>query len=226
MTKIELKNHTPHPTLHILLKTGAEELGIVIGDNEAALFLKYLSELKEWNKKINLTAITDDRDIIIRHFLDSLTLIPFLANQKNLLDIGSGAGFPGIPLKIMLPDLKVTLMDAVNKKVVFMRHVIRTLGLNQIEAIHARAEDGAVIKKVGSSFDAVTSRAFAELGKFLEIATPYTKKGGVLLAMKGPKGIEEVKALKQLKGVEYVGAKEVRLSFSGVATTIFSFKKL
>jgi len=211
--------------IHIL-KTGSAELGITIGDEQAALFLKYLSELKEWNKKINLTAITDDRDIVIRHFLDSLALIPFLANQKALLDIGSGAGFPGIPLKIMLPDLKVTLMDSVNKKVFFMRHIIRTLGLKHIEAIHARAEDKAFIKKIGSSFDVVTSRAFAELSKFLEIAAPYTKKGGLLLAMKGPKGVEEVKALWQLNNAEYVEAKEVRLPFSEMTTTILSFKKL
>lgn len=209
-----------------LLKSGVAELGIAIKDKDAALFLKYLSELKEWNKKINLTAITNDRDIIIRHFLDSLTLIPFLPQQKTLLDIGSGAGFPGIPIKIVFPDLEVTLIDAVNKKVVFMKHIIRTLGLNQIEAIHARAEDEIVVKKIGSSFDVVTSRAFAELSKFLELALPYAKKGGLLLAMKGPKGIEEARGLGHINGVEYIEAKEMQLPFSGVATTILSFKKL
>lgn len=211
--------------LKYILKTGAAELGLSIGEKETALFLKYLSELKEWNKKINLTAITDDRDIIIRHFLDSLTLAPFPAHQKTLLDIGSGAGFPGIPLKIIFPDLQVTLMDSVNKKVIFMKHIIRTLGLKQIAAIHARAEDTAVIKKIGSCFDVVTSRAFAELGKFLEIAAPYTKKGGVLLAMKGPKGVEELKTLRQGEDVEYVEAKEVKLPFSEMTTTILVFRK-
>lgn len=208
-----------------ILKNGAAELGIAVGEKETALFLKYLSELTEWNKKINLTAITDERKIVIRHFLDSLTLAPFLTNQKTLLDIGSGAGFPGIPLKIALPHLKVTLIDSVNKKVIFMKHIIRTLGLEQIEAVHARGEDTAVIKKFDALFDVVTSRAFAELGKFLEIATPYTKKGGMLLAMKGPKGIEEVKALKQIKDVEYVEAREVKLPFSDMVTTILVFKK-
>ncbi len=209
-----------------LLKTGAAELEIAIGDKESALFLQYLFELKEWNEKINLTAITDDRDIIIRHFLDSLTLIPFLANQKSLLDIGSGAGFPGIPLKIVLPHLQVALIDSVNKKVIFMKHIIRTLGLEQIEAVHARGEDKAVVKKFGLSFDVVVSRAFAELGKFLEIAAPYTKKDGTLLAMKGPKGIEEVKVLKRLKDIEYIGAREVKVPFSDMTTTILSFKKI
>lgn len=209
-----------------LLETGVKELGIAIGDTEVALFLKYLSELKEWNQKINLTAITDDRDIVTRHFLDSLTPASFLAHQKTLLDIGSGAGFPGIPLKIVLPHLEVTLMDSVNKKVIFMKHVIRTLGLEQIEAVQARGEDVAIIKKFNGSFDVVISRAFAELGKFLEIATSYTKKGGILLAMKGPKGIDEVKVLKQLKDVEYVEAREVKLPFTDIATTILSFKKI
>ena len=219
------KQSTVNSLLKEILKTGATELGLTLGNNEISLFLKYLTELKEWNKKINLTAITDDRDIIIKHFLDSLTLVPFLTNQKTLLDIGSGAGFPGIPLKIVLPELKATLMDSVNKKVIFMKHIIRTIGLKNIEAIQARAENKEVMKKFDSSFDIVTSRAFSELGKFLDIAAPYAKKGGMLLAVKGPKGIEELKGLKDLKGVKSVQAKEVRLPFSDITTTILCFRK-
>ncbi|MEK7828169.1 MAG: 16S rRNA (guanine(527)-N(7))-methyltransferase RsmG, partial [Deltaproteobacteria bacterium] len=117
MTNEEQKN---------ILMAGGKELGLAIGDKELSSFLSYLKELKEWNKKINLTAITDDKDIIIRHFLDSLTLASFLSGKETLLDIGSGAGFPGIPLNIVIPDLKITLMDSVNKKVIFMRHIIRT----------------------------------------------------------------------------------------------------
>jgi len=104
-----------------ILKTGGKEFGLSIGNNEADLFLKYLKELKDWNKKINLTAIKEDRDIVIRHFLDSLTLAPFLTGEETILDIGSGAGFPGIPLKIIIPSLRITLMDSVAKKVVFMK---------------------------------------------------------------------------------------------------------
>lgn len=209
-----------------ILKAGSKELGFTIGDRESTLFFEYLKELKEWNKKINLTSITDDRDIAIRHFLDSLILVPFLANQSSLLDIGSGAGFPGIPLKIVLPDLKVTLMDSVNKKVVFMKHIIRTLNLNSIEVIHARAEDSKSIKKLGGSFDAVTSRAFAELHKFLDIAMPYARNGGILLAIKGPKGVEELKGLQQVKGVESILAREIALPFSDITTTVLCFKKM
>ena len=219
------KQSTVNSLLKEILKTGGAELGLAIGEKEISLFLKYLAELKEWNKKINLTAITDDRDIIIKHFLDSLTLVPFLTNQKTLLDIGSGAGFPGIPLKIALPELKVTLMDSVNKKVIFMKHIIRTIGLKNIEAIQARAEDKEAMKKFDSYFDVVTSRAFSELGKFLDVAAPYAKKGGMLLAVKGPKGLEELTGLKDLKGIESVKAKEVKLPFSDITTTILCFRK-
>ena len=211
--------------LKIILNTGGKELGVTIEDKEADLFLKYLIELKEWNKKINLTAITDDKDIIIRHFLDSLTLVPFLSNKKNILDIGSGAGFPGIPLKIVLPELKVTLIDSVNKKIIFMRHVIRTLGLKEIEAVQARAENAAIVKKFENCFDVVTSRAFDDLSNFLDIAIPYAKREGIVLAMKGPKWIEELKKLKDLKSIEATMIKEIRLPFSDITTTVLIFKK-
>lgn len=223
-----------------LLKTGAEELGISLGgDTEISLFLKYLEELKEWNKKINLTAIKNDKDIIIKHFLDSLILAPFLKSCKTLLDIGSGAGFPGIPIKIIMPELKIVLLDSNNKKVSFMNHIIRVLGLKDIEAVHARAEDEKIIKKLGQSplktcedgFDAVTSRAFAELKEFLKTAKPYAKENGLILAMKGPKGTIELKTiegfiLSPLKTCgDMVEKRDVKLPFSDIITSIFVFKK-
>lgn len=207
-----------------ILKAGGKELGVVIGDKELSSFLLYLKELKEWNKKINLTAIRDDKDIVIRHFFDSLILVPFLSSKETLLDIGSGAGFPGIPLKIVIPDLKVTLMDSVNKKVVFMRHIIRTIGLKNIEAVRGRAEDKETIRKFAACFDVVTSRAFTGLGSFLDMATPYTKKGGILLAVKGPKWMEELKGLKGLKGIKTTQIKETSLPFSDITTTVLIFK--
>ena len=216
MTNEEQKN---------ILMAGGKELGLAIGDKELSSFLSYLKELKEWNKKINLTSITDDKDIIIRHFLDSLTLVSFLSGKETLLDIGSGAGFPGIPLNIVIPDLKITLMDSVNKKVIFMRHIIRTIGLKNIEAVQARAEDKETITKFAACFDVVTSRAFAGLGSFLDIALPYAKKGGALISVKGPKWMEELKGLKGLKDIEAAQIKEIRLPFSDVTTTILIFKK-
>ncbi|MBI5892532.1 MAG: 16S rRNA (guanine(527)-N(7))-methyltransferase RsmG [Deltaproteobacteria bacterium] len=217
-----------------LLKIGAEEIGCYIGEREIALFLKYLEELKEWNKKINLTAIKDDKDIIIKHFLDSLILAPFLKSCKNLLDIGSGAGFPGIPLKIVMPELKVALLDANNKKVSFTNHIIRMLGLKDIETVHARAEDEKIIKKLGKpapesfnrGFDAVTSRAFAELKDFLKTAKPYAKERGLIISMKGPKGIEELDRAKKIEDLTLVEKKAVKLPFSDIMTSVFVFKKV
>lgn len=202
-----------------LLELGAKELGVSIEEKEAALFLKYLEELKEWNKKINLTAIKDDKDIIIRHFLDSLILAPFLKSCKTLLDIGSGAGFPGIPIKIVMPELKIALLDSNNKKVSFVNHIIRTLGLKDIETVHARAEDEKIINKLGH-FDAVASRAFAELKEFLKIAKPHAKENGLILAMKGPKGAME---LEEIEGFNLVEQRDINLPFSDIMTSVFVF---
>lgn len=216
-----------------LLKEGAGRLGIVLDESEIELFLRYLEELKEWNRRINLTSIKDDKGIVIRHFLDSLTLVSMVRPFKTLLDIGSGAGFPGIPLKIALPSLKVTLLETTGKKVFFMRHVIRTLELKDIEAVHGRAEDAHIQERLGA-FDVVTSRAWGGLNRFLEVATPYVKQGGLLLAMKGPKGVEELKRLKGsgaiagfgLESLEFASLQEVKLPFSEVTTVILVFKRI
>jgi len=216
-----------------LLKDGARKLNITLDEKAVDLFLRYLIELKEWNRRINLTSIKDDKGIIIRHFLDSLTLVPMVRPFKTLLDIGSGAGFPGMPLKITVPSLKVTLLEATGKKVFFMRHVIRVLGLKDIEAVHGRAEDPHIQERLGA-FDVVTSRAWGGLNRFLEVATPYVRQGGLLLVMKGPKGIEELKRLKGsgviavsgLESLEFAGLQEVRLPFSEITTTILVFKRV
>lgn len=216
-----------------LLKEGAGRLGIVLGDREIEPFLRYLEGLKEWNRRINLTSIKDDKGIVIRHFLDSLTLVSMVRPFNALLDIGSGAGFPGIPLKIALPSLKVTLLEATGKKVFFMRHVIRTLGLKGIEVVHGRAEDPHMQERLGV-FDVVTSRAFGGLNRFLEVVTPYVRQGGLILAMKGPKGVEELKRLKGsgaivgcgLGSLEFASLQEVRLPFSEATTVILVFKRI
>ncbi|MBI5286275.1 MAG: 16S rRNA (guanine(527)-N(7))-methyltransferase RsmG [Deltaproteobacteria bacterium] len=199
-------------------------MNITLGEREIRLFLKYLTELKEWNRRINLTSIKEDREIIIRHFLDSLTLSPFVETTTTRLDIGSGAGFPGIPLKIALPTLEVTLLDSSGKKVAFMRHITRALGLKGIKTVRGRAEDPHIQEGLGT-FDVVTTRAFAGLKGFLEMAIPYTREGGLILAVKGPKGIEELKGLKGLKGFEFVKVHEVRLPFSNVHTLTLAFKR-
>ena len=212
--------------LRDMLENGARKLGIDFGDRESDLFFTYLRELIEWNRKINLTAIRDAKGIVTRHFLDSLAVNGFLHGARSLLDIGSGAGFPGIPLKIVRPSLNVVLLDGVGKKVAFMRNVVRSLGLKGIKAVHGRAEDCSVIAQRREAFDVVVSRAFARLSDFLTVADPYTKEGGLIIAVKGPKGgdeLEEGTAAPHHLRLEKV--EEITVPFSEVASHFFLFRK-
>ncbi len=150
-------------------------------------FLRYQQELLEWNAKFNLTAITDPEEVQLKHFLDSLSLLQVYDRQHaHLLDIGSGAGFPGIPLKIARPEWRVTLLEATGKKALFLRHMIDVLQLNEIDVVHGRAEEIAHEKKYRSSFDIVTARAVASLSSLLEYCAPYSHvKGLIVLPKKG-----------------------------------------
>ena len=164
-------------------------------------FVKYKEMLIETNKKFNLTSIDEPKEIKIKHFEDSLTIKNYINKGMKVLDIGSGAGFPGIPLRIE-KEFDLTLIDSVNKKVNFMNEVIEELGLNNTRAIHVRAEDFA--KDHREEFDLVISRAVANLSTLLEYGLPFLKVGGIFIAMKGPKAEEEYEeaqnALKILGG--------------------------
>jgi 16S rRNA (guanine527-N7)-methyltransferase len=210
-----------------ILQQGSLELGVSLNSAQLASFLKYLRDLQGWNKKINLTSITDEKDIIIKHFLDSLTPIGFLSGVETLLDIGSGGGFPGLPLKIAMPSLKVTMMDSVEKKVHFIRHMIRTLDLKDAEAISGRVEAPDLIYRLSGAFDCVTSRAFAELEAFVTLGAPYVKSGGMLLAMKGPAVEEELKAMGDVKGLGLSAPEvyEVEVPFSGRKNSLVVMRK-
>lgn len=151
-------------------------------------------ELLRWNQRRNLTSITERGEVLEKHLLDSLTLLPYVRSVRRLLDIGSGAGFPGLPLKIACPTLEVVTVDSVGKKVEFQRHVARTLGLQGFQAVHARAELLADQPGYRASFDLVTARAFSSLADFVALAAPFLAEGGSLLAMKGPDGEAEVAA--------------------------------
>ncbi len=170
----------------------AQLLGLALSTGEVESFERYASELKKWNSKVNLTAITKDRDIAIKHFIDSLSLAPYLSADDRLLDIGSGAGLPVIPLKIIRPYISMVSVDAVAKKIHFQRHIIRLLNLNNIEAIHARIED--LHKTRSHSFTVITSRAFTRLDRFVALASPLLAEGGVLVAMKGEQAECEITA--------------------------------
>ena len=165
---------------------GARRIGLELGERELRMFTTYMEELNRWSMRMNLVSFRSDDELIYRHILDSLVVTGLLKDTRRLLDIGSGAGLPGVPLKIVLPSIEVLLMDSVQKKVFFMRHVIRTLGLSGIEAVWARAEAGETMERFGHSFDCVISRAFSGLVDFVRVARPYLAEGGILLAIKGP----------------------------------------
>lgn len=173
-----------------VLTKGAAELGVELSSGQVRLFLLYLDSLKFWNEKINLTGINDDGQIVVNHFLDSISVAPFIADGSKLLDIGSGGGFPGIPLKIVNPSLEVTLLESIQKKVFFMRDIIRKLGLDRIQSVCGRAEDAdnGVPRKY---FNFVVSRAVGRIENLIELGIPYLRGEGEIILMRGKRGLEE-----------------------------------
>lgn len=207
-----------------LLMKGASHFGIQLEEKRVEAFDLYLKELLKWNEKMNLTAIRSEKGIVLKHFLDSLSLVPHLPEISSLLDIGSGAGFPGIPLKMVCPDLEVTLIDSVQKKIDFQKHIIRTLRLKGITAIHGRAQDTQALQALGGRFDGVIARAFSNLDTLLLLGSPFLKKGGSLFAMKG----EEVESFSLTEKSPYRFQRLVQftLPFSSIKRSILLFEKL
>ncbi len=198
-------------------------------DNEICNKLyNYMNLLLEWNEKINLTAITDEKEIILKHFIDSFTINKFINSGDIMLDIGTGAGFPGLPIKIIRPEVDVFLMDSLNKRINFLNEVIELLQLKNIEAFHSRAEEMAKNNKFREKFDVVTSRAVAKLNILLEYMLPYTKIDGKCLCMKGPNIEEEIKeAEKALKilGGEIEKIEKIILPDSNIERNIIIIRK-
>lgn len=178
-----------------LLIDGAAELGAPLDGDHVDAFALHARELLHWNRSISLTTITDPRDVAVKHFLDSLAPAPLLPENAHLLDIGSGGGFPGIPLKVLLPSLTVTLIDASRKKINFLKYVIRSLSLTRTTALHARAESLAHDSSRRNAFDVIICRALASLGEFIPMALPLLKKDGMLISLKGPSFQDELAAL-------------------------------
>lgn len=175
-----------------ILEQGAGEMGLMLSEENIKSFESFAAELKKWNSRINLTAITRDREIAAKHFVDSLHLAPYVSDDDLLLDMGSGAGLPIIPLKIVKPATKMFSVDAVAKKINFQRHVIRLLGLHGIEAVHARVEQ--LQEVYANRFSIITSRAFTRLENFVSLSAPLLTKGGCLIAMKGADAENEIAA--------------------------------
>lgn len=190
--------------LYNLLAGAVAELGIAITEKQAEAFYIYMSLLKEWNNKINLTAIAEDEEIIIKHFADSLSVLPFLKESagKTFADIGTGAGFPGLPIAICLPELSVTLVDSLEKRIRFLNATVEKIGLSNVKCVHARAEDFGRQPEYRESFDYAAARAVASMPVLLEYCLPLVKTGGFFIAMKGANAEEESfeKALSVLGG--------------------------
>jgi 16S rRNA (guanine527-N7)-methyltransferase len=167
-----------------ILEMGLAEAGLNLSDENILSFELFAGELKKWNRKVNLTAICRDADIVVKHLIDALMLTAHVHAGENVLDIGSGAGVPAIPLAIVHPAVRVVSVDAVGKKILFQRHIARLLSLNNLEALHTRVE--SLHTSHAGRFDVITSRAFSRLELFVALAAPLLKSGGRLIAMRGP----------------------------------------
>jgi 16S rRNA (guanine527-N7)-methyltransferase len=199
-----------------ILASGAEEMGVCLSTQVIESYLLYIEELKRWNTRVNLTALTEDLEIGVKHFLDSLTVAPYLHGAKRVLDIGAGAGFPGLPLKILSPAIELLLLEASQKKVFFLRSIVRILKLEGVEIIHGRAEASEIKKRYAGSFDLVLSRALADLPNSLHLALPYAQKGGHIVGMRGKKGEEEAREVDwDVLGLQLREVKKLTLPFVG-----------
>ena len=179
-------------------------LGVRFSVEQIEQFYKYMNLLIEWNEKMNLTAITEPKEIILKHFIDSITILKYIDDNSKLVDVGTGAGFPGVPLSIMNPTLKITLVDSLNKRLIFLQEVVKELNLKNIEIVHARAEEFGQNKNYREKFDIAVSRAVANLSVLAEYLLPAVKVGGQVICMKGSQVEEELNdakfALKELGG--------------------------
>ena len=191
-------------------------------------FFAYMNLLIEWNEKMNLTAIVEPNEIILKHFIDSITILKEIDNNSKIIDVGTGAGFPGVPLSIMNPTLKITLADSLNKRLIFLQEVVNQLGLKNIEIIHARAEELGKNKKYRENFDAATSRAVANLSTLSEYLIPLVKVGGKIISMKAGGAQEEIEAAKKaikILGGEIEEIEEFKLPQTEIERTIILIKK-
>lgn len=211
------------------LKEKAKKMKIELSNQQLEQFYLYMNLLLEWNEKINLTTIVEPNEIILKHFIDSITLISYLNNTQSILDVGTGAGFPGIPLAILEKNKNFILMDSLNKRINFLQEIIQKLALTKVQAIHGRAEELGKEEEYREHYDLVTSRAVAKLNILLEYMLPFVKVGGRCICMKSQEIEEELKEAK--KAIEVLGGKlekveEIHLPESDIKRKIVVIKKV
>ena len=211
------------------LKKYLIELNIDLKEKQIKQLYDYMNLLIEWNKKINLTAIIEPKEIILKHFVDSLTISKYINEKSTLIDVGTGAGFPGIPLKILRNDIKITLVDSLNKRIKFLDEVIKKLNLDNIKTVHGRAEEIGRNKEYREKFDYATSRAVANISTLSEYLIPLIKNNGKCIYMKGTDLDEELekgkKAISVLGG-NIVNKEEFELPYSDIKRTIIIIEKV
>lgn len=214
-----------------LLIDSAAALGIQLDDLKVQRFDTYMTEMLEYNKKVNLTAITEPNEVVMKHFIDSLTLASYIEIPENgkMIDVGSGAGFPGIPLKLVRPDVKLTCIDSLNKRILFLQRLVEKLELKNVDCLHLRAEEACRKQELRAYYNIVTARAVAKLAVLTEICVPMLKIGGIFCAMKGPDITEEVKEAEHavsLLGAEVSQVREFCLPGTDQRRTIVVIKKI
>ncbi len=211
-----------------LLQEGAVALGLDLPPVALAQFRFYLTELKLWNARVNLTGLKSDQDMVVKHFLDSLAVLPFLGGRPSLADLGSGPGFPGLALKLVRPELQLTLVEARQKKVAFLEYLVSGLKLPDVQVACTHLTP-AQAWEWGPRFQAVVSRATFPLGRFLELAAPLLLPGGLALALKGPllagEELEAAAAAGRLLGLDPLELKPYRLPLSGEPRLAVSFQR-
>lgn len=211
--------------LEDLLRDGASSLDVHLTDRQIERSFLVMNELLKWNRKINLTSITDRAQVVVKHFLDSLAVVPHIPEHATILDIGSGGGFPVLPVAIARPDVTAVSVDSVEKKIFFQRQACRVAGVDNVTPVHARGE--TLVGRYPAHFDIVVSRAFSDIPLFLSMAIPVLRAGGMAIAMKGARGKEEaVEAERYLpEGVTLQEFHEFELPAAGGSRAILKYIK-
>ena len=214
-----------------ILRQGIKDFGIDVNDQMISDLKTYRELLVEWNQKLNLTGIEEEKEVFINHFLDSISAVSkgYIKDGISLIDVGTGAGFPGLPLKICLKNIKLTLLDSLNKRINFLQEVSNSVKLEDIEFIHGRAEDFGKNPEYREQYDVATARAVAGLPILMEFCVPFVKLGGYFVCLKGPNAnleLEESKAAMDILGLEFVEKIDIELPNEELKHNILVFKKV